>query len=133
MVAKLVEANRLYDIEYAEPYAGGASVALALLFNEYVSAVHINDLSRPIFAFWSAVLHENEALCRRIAQTPVTIEEWHRQHRVYLDRDEAELLDLGFAAFFLNRTNRSGDPRCSNDWWNAPDGTLEARCKIQQA
>lgn len=34
--------------------------------------------------------------------------EWRRQRTVYAHRDTAELDDLGFAAFFLNRTNRSG-------------------------
>lgn len=103
-----METNRLRDVEYVEPYAGGASIALALLFNEYVSRVHINDLSRPIFAFWSSVLDATEGLCQRIEETPVTIEEWNRQRQVYLRREEADLFDLGFATFFLNRANRSG-------------------------
>ena len=108
LVAEVIEANGLHDIDYVEPYAGGASIGLALLFNEYASAIHINDLSRPVFAFWKSVLDETEPLCRRIDETPVTMEEWHRQHEVYLYRHEADLFDLGFAAFFLNRTNRSG-------------------------
>lgn len=43
--------NSLYDGVYVEPYAGGASVALSLLFNEYVSKIIINDIDRSIFAF----------------------------------------------------------------------------------
>lgn len=34
--------------------------------------------------------------------------EWHRQRAVYERRDTADIDDLGFATFFLNRTNRSG-------------------------
>ena len=34
--------------------------------------------------------------------------EWHRQRATYEDRETADLFDLGFAALFLNRTNRSG-------------------------
>jgi DNA adenine methylase len=34
--------------------------------------------------------------------------EWRRQRAVYDRRDTADLDELGFAAFFLNRTNRSG-------------------------
>ena len=108
LVAKLIDANRLHDIDYVEPYAGGASMALDLLFNEYASAIHINDLSRPVFAFWKAVLDETELLCLRIDETPVTAEEWHKQHQIYRHHEDADLFDLGFAAFFLNRTNRSG-------------------------
>ena len=108
VVMRLLEVNGLKDIEYAEPYAGGASMALTLLFEEYASAIHINDLSRPVYAFWHTVLNEADELCRRIDRVKVTMREWHRQHKIYEQRETADLADLGFAAFFLNRTNRSG-------------------------
>lgn len=108
VVMRLLEANGLRDIEYVEPYAGGASVALALLFEEYASVIHINDLSRPVYAFWYMVLNDTEALCRRIERVNVTMREWRRQRAVYERRETADLDELGFAAFFLNRTNRSG-------------------------
>jgi DNA adenine methylase len=105
---RLLDANDLSDIEYAESHAGGASIALALLLNEYASVVHINDLSRAVYAFWYCVLNDCEALCRRIERTNITMREWRRQRAVYRRRDTADLDELGFAAFFLNRTNRSG-------------------------
>ena len=108
LISQLVNANGLRDFEYVEPYAGGAAIALMLLFNEYASTIHINDLSRPVFAFWNSVIDETELLCRRIETTPVTIQEWHKQREVYLCHEDADLFDLGFATFFLNRTNRSG-------------------------
>jgi DNA adenine methylase len=99
--------NDLLDGEYAEPYAGGASVALALLFDEYVRTVYINDLDYAVYAFWYSVLNETEILCRLIDDTPVTVDEWKRQKHVQ-DDPNASLLELGFSTFFLNRTNRSG-------------------------
>ncbi len=48
----LVSMNGLESGDYVEVYAGGASIAWALLFDGYVKNVHINDLSRPIYAFW---------------------------------------------------------------------------------
>jgi DNA adenine methylase len=107
-VASLLEKNKLRDIEYAEPYAGGAAIALALLFEEYASVAHINDLSRAVYAFWYMVLNHTADLCRRVELTKVTMREWHRQREVYERRATADLSDLGFAALFLNRTNRSG-------------------------
>jgi len=107
-VANLLEWNGLADIEYAEPYAGGAAIALALLFEEYASVIHINDLSRPVYAFWYAALHDTANLCRRIELTKITMREWNRQRRVYENESTASLDELGFAALFLNRTNRSG-------------------------
>lgn len=107
-VMRLLEANNLRDIQYVEPYAGGASLAVALLFDGYASAIHINDLSRPVYAFWHEVLSGTDELCERIEKTAVTMPEWHRQRAVYEAREDANLADLAFATFFLNRTNRSG-------------------------
>jgi DNA adenine methylase len=104
----LLEENGLKDVQYAEPYAGGSAIALALLLEEYASVIHINDLSRPVYAFWHTVLNNSVELCRRIEHTRVTVREWEKQRAVYDNRDSAELADLGFAALFLNRTNRSG-------------------------
>ena len=98
----------MHDIEYVEPYAGGASLALTMLFEEYASIIHINDLSRPVYAFWYSVLNDTAGLCRKIEETEVNMEEWYRQREVYDQRDTADLTELGFATFFLNRTNRSG-------------------------
>lgn len=108
VVMRLLETNGLRDVHYVEPYGGGSAIALALLFTEYASVVHINDLSRPIYAFWYTVLNDTKELCRRIQRVKVTMREWQRQRAVYDRRDTAELSDLGFAALFLNRTNRSG-------------------------
>ena len=107
-VRLLFRANQLMDGEYAEPFAGGASVALGLVLCEYASVVHINDLDRSIHAFWDAVLNDTEALCRRISKRPVTLTEWRRQRAVQERAEKAEPLDLAFSTFFLNRTNRSG-------------------------
>jgi len=105
---RLLAENRLADVQYVEPYAGGAAIALALLFEEYASVIHINDLSRPVFAFWHTVLNRADWLCRRIQKTKITMAEWARQHSVYEQRDDVDLGELGFATLFLNRTNRSG-------------------------
>jgi DNA adenine methylase len=103
----LFSENGLLDGEYVEPYAGGASIALALLYGEYARRVHINDLDRAVYAFWHSVLHETEMLCRLVYDTPVTMEEWHKQKAIQGDAG-ASLISLGFSTFFLNRTNRSG-------------------------
>lgn len=107
-IKRLFEANDLCDGIYIEPYAGGASVALSLLFGEYVRSIKINDIDRSIYAFWHSVLNETEVLCRRIQDTPVNMETWEVQRRVQVRKNDADLLELGFSTFFLNRTNRSG-------------------------
>ena len=107
-IKKLFEVNDLMDGTYIEPYAGGASVALTLLFSEYASRIKINDIDRSIYAFWHSVLEETDAFCRLITDTPVNMEMWAHQREVQARKEDAELLELGFSTFYLNRTNRSG-------------------------
>lgn len=100
--------NDLVGGEYVEPYAGGAGVALFLLYYESVRRIHINDIDRSIWAFWESAVNNTERLCKLIRDRPATIEEWKRQKAVQAKKDDASILELGFSTFFLNRTNRSG-------------------------
>lgn len=108
VIEALFEANNLVDGHYAEPYAGGAGLALQLLFREFAMHIHINDLDRSVYAFWYCVLKQTDTLCRRIGKAPLTVEEWRRQRAVQRDKGSADIVDLGFSTFYLNRTNRSG-------------------------
>jgi len=107
-VKALMRENRLLDGEYVEPYAGGAAIGLELLFHEYVSRIHINDVNRLVYAFWKSVLNHTEALCRLIKKTPLTVANWDRQRNILQNPRDQGVVELGFATFFLNRTNRSG-------------------------
>lgn len=107
-VKEIMKENRLLDGEYVEPYAGGAAIALELLIHDYASRVHINDLSRPIHAFWHSVLEHTDQLCRLIRDTPLTPVAWALQKQVFAGQEDHDDLALGFATFYLNRTNRSG-------------------------
>lgn len=104
----VMDKNGLNGGEYAEIYAGGAGVALGLLASGHASKVHINDLDPAIFAFWKSVFTQPEALCRKIQDTKVDLETWKRQREILDSSADHSTIDLGFAAFFLNRTNRSG-------------------------
>jgi DNA adenine methylase len=107
-VKLLFQYNNLLDGHYVEPYAGGAGVALSLLFQECASHIHINDLNRSVYAFWYSALRDTTALCELIRETAVNMDEWRRQKAVQARQQDASLLELGFSTFFLNRTNRSG-------------------------
>lgn len=107
-IKAIIRANKLDDGEYAEPYAGGAAIGLELLFQEYVTKIHINDLSHPVYSFWKAVLNDTDELCRLIKNTRLSVTSWDRQKRIFANPREHSYVQLGFATFFLNRTNRSG-------------------------
>lgn len=106
-IALICEKNNING-HYVEPYAGGASVALYLLMNDYVKEITINDLDRGIYAFWFSVLNETERFCRKIKNTEITVENWEKFKMIHSNYKNVNLFDLGFATFFLNRVNRSG-------------------------
>lgn len=103
---------------YIEPYAGGAGLALSLLFANRVRQIVINDLDKAIYSFWRAVTENSEKFSKKIIKTPITVSEWKKQKKIYLNQN-AKIFDRGFATFFLNRTNRSG---VMNAW---PIGGIE--------
>lgn len=107
---QLIKDNHLLDGTYVEPYAGGAAVALALLMDEYVGRIIINDKNRSIYAFWHSVLYNTDSLCQLIEDTPVTMKSWKEQRAIQSQehKETEDLLTLGFSTFFMNRTNRSG-------------------------
>jgi DNA adenine methylase len=101
-----LEKNNNGDVTYIEPFAGGAGVALALLLMEKVSNIIINDYDVAIYCFWESILNDTQRFIRKIESVNVNIEEWEKQKRIY-DNTTSEF-SLGFATFFLNRTNFSG-------------------------
>ena len=108
LLGRIIELNRLQDGVYAEPYAGGAGAGLRLLYGEFVSRILLNDLDYCINAFWRSVLGRTNQFLELLDNTPVTIEEWHKQRGIYLHPKRHSRLRVGFATFFLNRCNRSG-------------------------
>ena len=107
-ITELAQHNELVGGRYVELYAGGAGAALNLLYNKTFNCIHINDYDYNIFSFWHSVLNQTEDFIKLIESTPVTLDEWHHQKEIFGRGREIEQLELGFATFFLNRTNRSG-------------------------
>lgn len=107
-VREVIEKNGLAGCDYVEPYAGGAGVAIELLVRGVVERVHLNDVSRPLYAFWRAVLNQNAELCRRVKSASLTIEEWQRQRTVLQQASRHSQIDVAFSFLYLNRCNRSG-------------------------
>lgn len=107
LVRDIMEASPDHCGVYVEPFAGGAGVALGLLEKRCVERVVINDIDPRVAAFWRVVTNDTEAFVERICETAVDLDSWHQQRSVMLEGCKDDL-DLGFAAFFLNRTNRSG-------------------------
>ncbi|OTG78851.1 DNA methyltransferase [Acinetobacter terrae] len=106
-IKDLIAVNNLSG-DYLEPFAGGAGVALDLLFNDCCKNIHINDLDVAVFNFWKSITEDTECFLQLLTDTQITIEEWHKQKLILANPQDHSKVDHGFATFFLNRTNRSG-------------------------
>ncbi len=103
----VVMANDLYTKVYREPYAGGGGLALGLLFSGFCSRISLNDADPAIAAFWRSITRQPKAFCKMIEDVELSLDEWHLQKEIWLNKGSSDF-ELGFATFFLNRTNRSG-------------------------
>lgn len=104
----IIRAIGIDRARYIEPYAGGVGAGIALLREGIVEELVVNDIDPAVHAFWKSAVNENDKFLEMVASVPLTIDEWQRQREIYRSRDERDSLRLGFAFFFLNRTNRSG-------------------------
>jgi DNA adenine methylase len=107
-ILELMELNDLLGGEYAEPYAGGAGVAMDLLLAGNAAKVHLNDSCLAIYSFWRSILDHTEEFCKRLKDTPLTVKTWKAQREIISRTAEYDQLDVGFSTFYLNRCNRSG-------------------------
>ena len=93
---------------YVEPFAGGAGLALKLLFCGDVKSIILNDIDRNVFLFWKACLEQTEDLCSLVNNAELSINEWERQKDILINVLHHSGLERCFALFYLNRCNRSG-------------------------
>lgn len=130
-IKSIIEKNGLYQ-HYVEPYAGGAGVALDLLFSGYCTDIHINDIDVGIYNFWNSTIKETDSLLKLIYDTPINIEEWHKQKIIFNNPCSNSPLLHGFATFFLNRTNRSGILKAGVIGGIKQSGTYKLDCRFNK-
>lgn len=107
-VSSLIAENDLTGCKYIEPYAGGAGLALRLLYEEYAESIVINDLDPLVYAFWSVCVSQPDRLIKWIEKTPVTVATWKKCKRIIKHEFAVDTFELATSFFFLNRTNISG-------------------------
>lgn len=108
LLASIRKINGLGNRAVAEPFAGGAGASLTLLYLEETHRIHINDADPAIFDFWWTLIKRPKPFLGMLSNTPVSIGEWRHQRDVYRKRGKVSHTRQGFAAFYLNRCNRSG-------------------------
>ncbi len=108
LLSEVLSINGIDGGVYAEPFAGGAGAALKLLFGEHVSKIFINDLDKRIYSFWQAILFQTDRFIELLDKAPISVKHWRVQKSIFENYQQHSQLDVGFATFYLNRSNRSG-------------------------
>lgn len=109
-IENVINTNELTGCEFYEPFAGGASVSLALLQKGTIKKATLIEKDPLIFSFWKSVFEYTDILCEKIENTEVNVDTWNTMSSFKnIELPVSTLIpDLGFAALFLNRTNFSG-------------------------
>jgi DNA adenine methylase len=109
-IEDLLYANNLCGCSFFEPYAGSAAVGIELLKRNAISSLVLCERDILLYAFWQCVFKKTDDLCEKIIKTPVTIETWKKMllYRDITVLKKIDILDIGFAGLFFNRTNFSG-------------------------
>ncbi len=106
-LSSLLNENNLVGCSYAEPYAGGGGVALKLLKNNLVKDIYLNDYDKAIYSLWYSILNYSDELIKWIQDIVINVENWEICRDIYKNEKD-DMLKLGKATIFLNRTNISG-------------------------
>ncbi|MDN2567923.1 DNA adenine methylase [Aquibium sp. A9E412] len=108
-LASQLETLTAGDRHYAEPFCGGAGAAINLLEDGAVATIHLNDADIRVHSAWRAIVQETDRFLERLANVPLTLEEWHASRDLLISSEAGEYsFELGFATYFINRTSRAG-------------------------
>lgn len=91
---------------FAEPFCGGASIAINMLENKLAQKIAINDFDPLVASLWRCVFHPDDAqwLAQVIQTIPITLEEWDTQRAI----ESSDTRTLALKCLFLNRTTFNG-------------------------
>jgi len=107
---EIIEKDNKIDT-LVEPFCGGAGLGLALLKNNVISKLVINEYDRIIYLFWDSVLNNTSELISLIKNTNLTIDELKKWKKLYTDNEflkSFEDVEIAYGFFIINRASRSG-------------------------
>ncbi|MEJ8845667.1 DNA adenine methylase [Variovorax rhizosphaerae] len=110
VAAEIFQLSGFTGLHVVEPYAGSAAIALGLLDFGLTPSVLLLERDPLLFGFWHSVFCRPEELIARFQELPITLETWHSlQHYLKVSNPMSQdLVALGLAGLFFNRTNFSG-------------------------
>lgn len=95
---------------FIEPFAGSAAVSLSLLNSGIIPKATLVERDPLVYAFWHSLLKHTDELIERFIDLPITLTTWKSfRHFLAIDKPSStNVVDLGLAGLFFNRTNFSG-------------------------
>lgn len=116
-IANVLDTNKITGT-YIEPFAGGAGVALNLLYAGKVNSIIINDLDDGVYSFWKTATSEPDYLTNEIKKVPFSYGEsnnpevlssyWKAIKKRYETNRYRDTRLKAFDFLMLNRMNVSG-------------------------
>ena len=103
-ISRSIAHNDFYPELFVEPFAGGASVSLALLHCNLVERIALVDRDPLVSSFWHTAFFDTEWLLDQIWKTEITVEKWERLRR----QTPTSVRQRAFKCLYLNRTSFSG-------------------------
>lgn len=105
---RLFESNNLVGRPYYEPFLGGGGLALSLLSKGYVPEIYVNDLDVRIYSFWVVLTRYTQQLVNYVQNCQIDLETWNSSKQILANPEEFDIIEVGCATLFVNRTSRSG-------------------------
>lgn len=91
-----------------EPFAGGASASLAMLFAGRADRIILNDLDPGVYAFWNAVLESTNELLEAVKGITGTREEFLNAKEILSNPTNHSSMELAAAFLVANQLAFSG-------------------------
>lgn len=93
---------------FVEPFAGGASVGLAMLDAGLTKKLILNDLDFGVYAFWKCVCESPQLLLERLKGPAPTRKDFFDARAVLLEGNPPIISELAWAQLVCNRLSFSG-------------------------
>lgn len=94
---------------FVEPFAGGASVGLALLQSEIIHKLILNDIDYGIFSLFKVIIDDPKLLINKISDCILTHEDYFRSQKIIMNNYKGiNNLEAAWALLVVNRLAYSG-------------------------
>ena len=105
---------------WVEPYAGGASVGLALLLSGLTEELYLNDIDKGIYSLFQVICDNPEFLYKRITDFVPTTDAYKKAQKLMLaDYNGLTIEEAAWTMLIVNRLSFSGI--CKANCLSKPD------------